>query len=82
MIDQLNETVKSIEAVQISVPYVSVNITTAGAEMHIDAKHFDKIREEVDPILILTWPRIYCEKYPIERGILIGTVRVFALYKE
>ena len=82
MIDELNETVKNIEAVIISVPYLSVTIVNSGADMHIDREDFDKLIDDVDQILITTRHLQYCMDYKIEKSILIGTVRVFALYRE
>lgn len=82
MIEELNKTVRSIESVSISVSYYSVTIGSTGADMHIDREDFDKIIDEVAQILISTRTLQHCVGYPIERSILIGTVRVFALYKE
>jgi hypothetical protein len=49
--------------------------------MHLMADVFDQIAAEVDPILILKTP-FNIDGYPpkMEHSILIGSVRVFALY--
>ena len=81
MIEELNKTVMSIESLNISVPYLAIRIENGHATMHVMAPVFDQIAAEVDPILILKMP-FNIDGYPpkMERSILIGTVRVFALY--
>ena len=78
MIEQLNETVKKIEALDLSLPYLSLTIDKAGPTLHVSTETFDKIREEVDPCLFVTMPPSFGS---FERTMLIGTVRVFALYE-
>lgn len=80
MIDELNKTAASIESVILTVPYISFRIEDGKKEILMSSKDFDKIIEEVDPILILAWP-FTGGFYTVERSILIGTVRVFALYE-
>lgn len=80
MIEELNQTVRNIESLEIGVPYLCVQIEKGKISMLVTRDTFNKIMEEVDPILILTWPN-NDTFYAVERSILIGTVRVFALYE-
>ena len=82
MIDKLNQTARALEEIVISVPYLCVRIENGQAEMHVMADVFDKIAAEVDPVLILKTP-FNIDGYPpkMKHYILIGSVRVFALYE-
>lgn len=80
MIDELNRTVARIEDLEIGVPYLCVQIEKGNISMLVTAETFDKITEEVDPILVLRWPN-NDPIYTVELSILIGSVRVFALYE-
>ena len=81
MIEQIRKTVTILELLDVGIQYLAVRIEPGRIEMLVMQDVFNKIMEDVDPNLILTWPND-CGKYPIERSILIGTVRVFALYEE
>lgn len=79
MIEELNRSVRAIEDLKIEVPYITVTIEKTGATIQMLAKDFDKLREEVDPCIIVTMPPSFGS---FERTMMIGTVRVFALYQE
>ncbi len=81
MIEQIRKIVTILELLSVGIPYLSIRIEPGRIEMQVPQDAFDKIIDDVDLNLILTWPN-NSEKYPIERSILIGTVRVFALYEE
>lgn len=81
MIEELNRSVRAIENMLIEVPYISINMTTyggGGATMHVTSEVFDKLSEEVDPCIIVTMPPSFGS---FERTMMIGSVRVFALYE-
>ena len=81
MIEEMNKTVMSLESLDISVPYIAIRIENGQATMHVTTEVFDKIREKVDPMLIMAFPSyLPGEIDTVERSILIGTVLVFALY--
>ena len=83
MIEELNKTVMSLESLDISVPYLAICIENGQATMHVTTEVFDKIREKVDPMLIMAFPSyLPGEIDTVERSILIGSVLVFALYEE
>ena len=81
MIEELNKTAMSLESLDISVPYLAIRIENGQASMHVMADVFSQIAAEVDPILMLKTP-FNIDGYPpkMEHSILIGSVRVFALY--
>ena len=83
MIGKLNQSVISLESLNISVPYLAIRIENGQASMHLMADVFSQIAAEVDPILILKMP-FDIDGYPpkVEHSIQVGTVRVFALYEE